>query len=107
MDITRVDNDHMQFKLGLVERWVIAGVFALMVFLLGYVFKSFDNRLEKQGTTLQTVVTQLAVSNSQLTVLSTQLADVPGLTQKVAEIKVQTDRNSADIHELQQVRSLR
>lgn len=107
MDITRMDNDHMQFKLGPVERWVIAGAFGLLVFLLGYVFHSFDGRLEAQGSTMQTVVTQQAVTNAQLQTLSQQLADVPGLTRAMAEAKVQIERNTSDIRELQQTRKLR
>lgn len=107
MDITRLDGDHMQFRLGPVERWVIGVASLLLMSLLGYIFHSFDARLETQARTMQVVVTNQAVTNSQLSTLSAQLADVPGLTQKLAEIKVQVDRNSSDIHELQQVRKLR
>lgn len=107
MDITRTDSDHLQFKLGPVERWVIVGGVALLVFLLGYVFHSFDNRLEIQANTMQTVVTQQAVTNAQLQTLNQQLADVPGLTRAMAEAKVQIERNTSDIRELQQTRKLR
>jgi hypothetical protein len=107
MEITRTDSDHMQFKLGPIERWVIAGGFGLLVFLLGYVFRNFDTRLEVQASTMQTLVTQQAVTNAQLQTLSQQLSDVPGLTRGMAEIKVQVERNSQDIHELQQVKGLR
>lgn len=107
VEITRLDNDHMQFRLGPVERWVIAGSATLLIFLLGYVFHSFDNRLEMQATTMQTVVTNQAVTNAQLQTLSQQLADVPGLTRAMAEAKVQIERNTSDIRELQQTRKLR
>lgn len=107
MEITRTDRDHLQFKLGPVERWVIAGSAMLLVFLLSYVFHSFDNRLEAQARTMQTVVTQQAVTNAQLQTLSQQLADVPGLTRAMAEAKVQIERNTSDIRELQQTGRLK
>lgn len=107
VEITRLDNDHMQFRLGPVERWVIGIAALALVSLLGYVFHSFDNRLEAQANTMQTVVTQQAVTNAQLQTLSQQLADVPGLTRAMAEAKVQIERNTQDIRELQQTRKLR
>lgn len=107
MDVSRDNGGQWHFRLGPVERIVIGASFALLVFLLGWVFRSFDNRLETQAKTMQDVVTAQAVTNSQLQTLSGQLADVPGLTRQMAELKVQTERNSQDIHELQQVRRLK
>lgn len=107
MDIKRSDDASWHFKLGPIERVVIGAGFALLVFLIGYVFRSFDSRLEAQDKTMQSVVTSQAVTNAQLQTLSGQLSDVPGLTRQMAEIKVQTDRNTQDIHELQSVRHLK
>jgi len=107
MDIKRSDDGSLHFKLGPVERIGIAASFALLTFLIGYVFHSFDTRLEAQDKTMQTVVTAQAVTNAQLQTLSQQLSDVPGLTRQMAEMKVQTDRNTQDIHELQSVRHLK
>ena len=107
MDINRADDSSWHFRLGPIERVVIGGAFALLVFLISYTFHSFDTRLENQDKTMQTVVTSQAVTNSQLSILSQQLADVPGLTRQMAEIKVQTDRNAQDIHDLQSLRKLR
>jgi enamine deaminase RidA (YjgF/YER057c/UK114 family) len=107
MDVSRDDSGQWHFRLGPVERVIIGASFALLVFLLGWVFRNFDSRLEAQGKTMQDVVTAQAVTNAQLQTLSGQLADVPGLTRQMAELKVQTERNSQDIHELQQVRRLK
>lgn len=107
MEVTRTDGNHMQFKLGLAERWVIAGAFALSTFLLGYVFHTFDLRLEHQAESMQGVLTGQAVTNAQLIVLSQQLSDVPALTRDMAELKGQVNRNSTDIRDLQQMRHLR
>lgn len=107
MDLQSTPDGHLHFRLGPIERWTVMGGVALLVFLLGWVFRNFDNRLESQAKTMQDVVTAQAVTNSQLSTLNQQLADVPGLTRQVVEIKVQVERNSQDIHELQQVRKLR
>lgn len=107
MEIDRADDSSWHFRLGPIERVVIGGAFTLLVFLISYTFHSFDSRLETQDKTMQTVVTSQAVTNSQLQTLNQQLADVPGLTRQMAEIKVNTDRNTLDIHELQQVRHLK
>jgi hypothetical protein len=107
MDIKRGDDSNWHFKLGPIERVAVGGGFALLVFLLSYVFHSFDTRLEAQDKTMQSVVTSQAVTNAQLQTLNQQLSDVPGLTRQMAELKVNTDRNTQDIHELQQVRHLK
>lgn len=98
---------HLSFKLGPIERWVIAVAALALMGLLSYVFHSFDDRLEKQGNTMSTVVTQQAITNVQLVTLNNQLQDMPQIASKIAEMKVQVDRNSSDIHELQQVKRLR
>lgn len=107
MDLQSTHDGHLHFRLGPVERWTVMGAVALLVFLLGWVFRNFDNRLEAQANTMNTVVTQQAVTNAQLSTLTQQLADVPGLTRQVAELKIQTQRNSEDIREMQQVKRLR
>ncbi len=107
MDLQRATDGSLHFRLGPVERWVIGACATLLIFLLGWVFNSFDARLATQDKTMQTVVTQQAVTNAQLSTLSQQLSDVPGLTRQMAELKVQTQRNSEDIHELQSVRRLK
>jgi len=114
MDLKRAPDGSMHIRLGPVEKIGVAAAFALLVFLLGYVFHSFDGRMEGQEKSMKdqkdamgTLVTQQAVTNAQLQTLSQQLSDVPGLTRQVVEIKVQTERNTQDIHELQQVRKLK
>jgi hypothetical protein len=107
MDLESAPDGHWHFRLGPIERVVFAAAAALLVFLLGWVFRNFDNRLQNQADTMNKVVIAQAVTNAQLATLSQQLSDVPGLTRQVVEIKVQTERNSQDIHELQQVRKLR
>jgi len=107
MDLQDVAGRGAKVKLGLVERWGLTAAFGLLVFLLAYVFNSFDSRLAKQAQAMQDMVTAQAVTSAQLQALTSQLSDVPGLTRQMAELKVQVQRNSEDIHELQQVKRLR
>jgi hypothetical protein len=105
MDINSAD-DQLHLKLGPIERYAIPGILGLLVFLLGFVFHNFDGRLEASDKTTQAVLTSQAVTNAKLDNLSSELVDVPLLTIRIAEIKVQVERNSSDIHELQQVKGL-
>ena len=114
VEVSRSYDDHLHFRLGPVERWVVGLGALILVSLTGYVFHSFDDRLEKQSQAMETqgkamsdVIKAQAVTNYQLQTLSSQLADVPSLTRQMAELKVQTDRNAQDIHDLQQVRRLK
>lgn len=91
-------------SLGTVERRVLSAGFSLLVFLLGWVFHNFDARLEDQGKAMSSMATQQAVMNDRLATLTQQLADIPGITQRVAELQVRVERNTADIHEIQQGR---
>lgn len=114
MDVSRGDNGHWHFRLGPVERWVIAGGTALLIGSLGWIFHSFTGQQDKQEAALKDQNALLgelkekqAVTNSKLETLTSQLADVPSLTRQMAELKVQTERNTQDIHDLQQVRRLK
>jgi hypothetical protein len=114
MDVERQPDGHWHFKLGPVERWVVAALATLLMIALGLIFTSVTGELKAQGQrqdetnkTLQTVVTQQAVANGQMATLSAQLADVPALTRQMAEIRVRVDRHDEDIKELRQVRGLR
>jgi len=98
---------HLHFSLGPVERWVVGICAAGMVAVLGWFANSITTRLDGLAEAQGALKTQQAVANQQLLQLSTQLADVPELTRDIAELKVQTDRNSEDIKELRNTRNLR
>lgn len=114
MDIKSSADGASHLRLGPVERWIVGVCATLLVAAVGYVFTSITGNLEKQQQSQATqmaqiveIKTQQAVTNAQLVTLSQQLSDIPGLTRQMAEIKVQTDRNAQDIHELQSVRHLK
>lgn len=107
MDAERRDDGHWHFKLGPVERVVIAVALTSFMGVLGWMGKSFANRLDSQKDSLDKLVTQQAVTSAQLSTLSAQLADVPALTRQMAELRVRVDRHDEDLKELRQVRGLR
>jgi hypothetical protein len=105
MEVEQRDDNHWHFRLGPIERWLVIGGVMLLVTALGYIFTTTINQLATQGRQLQDIHTQQAVMNSQLLTLSQQLSDVPSITRQVAELQVQVQRNSSDIHELEAERS--
>lgn len=107
VDVARTNDDHWHFRLGPVERYVIAGAFSLLTFLAWWVFHEFSVRLDNSDKTQQTILVNQAVTNEQLRTLSSQLSDVPGLTRQIAELQVQTARNTQDIRDLQQMKGLK
>lgn len=103
-----------KLKLSTVEKFVLGGAFTLLCSLLGIVWQTYSTGQEKQTeatdalkSSIGEIKTQQAVTNAQLQALTQQLSNIPQLTSDVATLKVQVDRNSSDIHELQQVRKLR
>ena len=85
MDLERKEG-RWHFSLGTVERWVVS-VGAAVLVAAGYWFVSnVMSRLDTQSDALGQLATQQAVTNSQLTTLNLQLADVPSLTRKMAEL---------------------
>lgn len=107
MDAEQQRDGHWHFRLGPVERLVMAAVLSAFIAMLGWMGRSFASRLDSQKDTLDKLITEQAVTNAQLTTLSAQLADVPALTRQIAELRVQVDRHNEDIKELRQVRGLR
>lgn len=106
MDAARTDDGLWHFRLRPVERYVIGGALSLLLFLSSWVFHEVFARLDASDQTQQKIVINQAVTNEQLHTLSTQLSDVPGLTRQIAELQVQTARNTQDIRDLQQVKGL-
>lgn len=107
VDFSRATDGHWHFRLGPVERAVIAAAMSLLCFLAWWVFHEFSVRLDASDKTQQTILVNQAVTNEQLRTLSSQLSDVPGLTRQMAELQVQVGRNTQDIRDLQQVKGLK
>lgn len=107
MDLKPQGDGRLHFSLGPVERWFVFAGASALVAVLGWFANSITSRLDSLAEAQGSLKTQQAVTNAQLLTLSTQLADVPELTREMAELKVQTERNSEDIKELRNTRNLR
>lgn len=112
--VVMVDVDRSQHvSFGLAERWILAGGGLVVIALAGMAWNDMRARQKSQALALAEQSDQIAtlaqaqqVTNARLTMLITQLADVPQLTRNVAELDVQVNRNTTDIRELRQVRGL-
>lgn len=104
MDAERQDDGHWNFRLGPVERVVIGAALVSFLGVLGWIGRSFTERLDSQKATLDKLVTQQAVDSAQLAALSTQLANVPNLMREIAELRVRVDNHDEAIRDLRQRR---
>lgn len=96
MDLQPKADGRSRFVLGPVEKW-IGGVIGAACIALAYWLVS----------SVQTLVTQAAVTNSRLSDLSQQLTDVPELRRQVVELKVRVDKHDDEISELRDTRNLK
>lgn len=101
MDTTRDSGGRQHITLGPIERWIAVTIASL--FIAGGIWfgRSLTDRLDQHNKTLQSVVTQQAVTNGKVDTLTQQLTDVPRLAREMAETRVRVDRHEQDIRELQ------
>lgn len=103
VDLLPADNGGSHFSLGPVEKWVV-GVGAITIVTVG---GWFVNSVNSQQKTLQTLVTQQAVTNNQLTTISGQLLDIPAIRSQAVELKLRMDGLEEDVRELRQTKGLK
>jgi hypothetical protein len=94
VETERASDGHLTFRLGPVERWVVAVCAAALV-AGGY--KAYSGitdaiavqtvRMNEQAKGQQDIVTQMAVMNANYSAIIQQLADVPGLSTRVTAIE--------------------
>jgi len=96
VDVQRGGEGHWTFRLGPVEKAIVSAIGAAVVGVGWWLVSS-----------MQTVMTQQAVTNQQLLAISAQLADVPALSRRMAEHQVRLDRLESDMKELRATRNLR
>lgn len=103
VDLLPTDDGRSHFALGPVEKWVV-GIGALAIVSVG---GWFVNSVNAQQKTLQTLVTQQAVTNNQLTTISGQLLDIPAIRSQSVELKLRIDGLEEDVRELRQTKGLK
>lgn len=93
------ENDgRKRFVLGPVERWIILACGAAVLAIV----RGSYTQLEDQGKTLNNLVTQQAVTNGRLDTLSAQLANIPQITQKVADLQAKQDDHERRITRIEE-----
>lgn len=114
MDIERANAGRWHFSLGAVEKWVVGIVAAGFVAGCYWFATNLLDELREQkrisaeqSATLNTLSVQQAVTNSELSSLRQQLADVPGISNRLARAEVQIQANADQIRELRQMRGLK
>lgn len=106
MDIERQDRSRWHFALGPVERWIVGIVAASLIGGVVWFVSALLTKLDTQGLTLDTLSVQQAVTNSQLESLRLQLADVPGLSVRLARTEVRLQAAEEEIKELRRMKGL-
>lgn len=96
MNLRQQTDGRVHFVLGPVEKWVVGAVGTGGLALAWWLVSS-----------VQTLLTQQAVTNQQLSTISAQIAGVPALGTQVAELKVRVDQHDQDIRELKQLREVK
>lgn len=84
----------MRVQLGPVERWVVTVCAAAVVAICGGFASMTMQRLDRMTDQQARLSEQQAVTISQLTEVSRQLADVPGLKDRVTALEVQVKTNT-------------
>lgn len=96
MDLQPETGGRWHFTLGPVEKWAVRGVAAGIVALAFWLI-----------TSVNTLITQQALTNQQLQNIQVQLSGVPELSTRVTRLELQTEQNKVDIQELRQLKGVR
>lgn len=107
MEVERQGDGRWHFALGVVERWIVGLCATALVGMCYAGWSSIVAKQDKQAELTAALAQQQAVTNAQMVTLQAQLADVPGLTSSIAELRVQASRNAEDIAEIRAMRGLK
>lgn len=107
VDLQRQADGRLHFSLGPVERWIVGLVAAAVVGSVLMFSRAITSQLDNQGRQIAALAQQQAVTNSQLTQLTQQLSDIPGISRRQAEHAVRITRMEEDLRELQRTRGAR
>lgn len=96
VDLQRQSDGRLHFSLGPVEKWGAAFAGLVITAMAWWMASS-----------VQTLLTQQAVTNQQLATIVNGQADMPMLRKDVTELKVRMDQHSQDIRELKALRGVK
>lgn len=101
------DDGRRRFILGPVEMAAAALLPSLLLTLLVTNWNSRDAKIDQLTLNMNDQLTQTTLIKEQLRTLSQQLANVPGLNDRVIRVESKVEQNTRDIEELRKVRGLR
>ena len=96
MELEPKSGGRLAFSLGPVEKWFIGAVLASVLYLAGWMVMS-----------VQSLLTQQAVTNQRLSVIVEQQGDIRRIGTDVAELKIRMNNVEEKTREREQVRSAR
>lgn len=96
MELEPKSGGRMAFSLGPVEKWFIAGVLSGIIYLAGWMVMS-----------VQSLLTQQAVTNQRLSAIVEQQGDIRRLGTDMAELKVRMTNVEDKTRELERMRAAR
>jgi len=103
MEAQPAQDGRMRFTLGPIERWIVSGAALLISLVLAW----FGNTVLQTKDAVGDVARQQAVMADRLSIIQTQLADVPAIKLELAKQAVKIDQHDEDIKELKQLRGVR
>ena len=113
MRLDTLAEDRKTFSLGLWEKLLFISVAALTG-SIGYIGHNFSGQMDslrqearRTNDVTQVLAIQTAVTNAQMTTLTSQLADVPSMARLLAELKVEVAEHNRRIGDLEQLRNLK
>jgi len=96
VDLKPETGGRWHFTLGPVEKWIVGAVAAAALAMAWWLFAS-----------VQTLLTQQALTNQKLQDISVQLSGVPELGTRVARLEVRVEQSEKEIAELRRLEGVK
>ena len=93
VDLEPKPGGRLGLALGPADKWIITASLAAVLSLAGWMVIS-----------IQSLLTQQAVTNQQLSTILQQSSDIPSIRNDVTELKVRVSNNTDRLRELEQTR---
>lgn len=107
MDLQPTTDGRWHFSLGVVEKWLVGLGAAALVSVVMFGGRYTVNKLDKLNDGVTELAKQQALTNYQLQIMNTQMADMPTVKLEVAKHAVLIEQNSQEIKELRQTKGLK
>lgn len=107
MDLQPSSDGRWHFSLGIVEKWLVGFGVTALVSVVIFGGRYTVNKLDTLNDGVVELAKQQALTNYQLQIMNTQMADMPAVKLEVAKHAVLIDQNTQEIKELRQTKGLK